>query len=89
MTVTFRGEKTLLMDGNMFLAPISVFELDLQFELSHFELDIGGKHYIVRYNLHRHLVLQKISIIKGQSKIFLISPTPTTIVMLNLALARK
>ena len=38
----------------MTLMPFSLFQVNLRFELSHFEMDIEDQHIIVRYNYHQH-----------------------------------
>ena len=52
VTITHRNQTELPLFGDIRLAPFSTFKMEFVFELTHFELDIDGKHYIVRFNIH-------------------------------------
>ena len=54
ITVTFRGSKELNMIGDMTWMPFGLLYLEFNYEISHFEIDIDNKHYLVRYNFMQH-----------------------------------
>ena len=54
INVTYRNEQLLDVDGKMTLMPFSLFDVNFRFELSHFEMDIDDKHYLIRFIYHQH-----------------------------------
>jgi hypothetical protein len=54
INITYRGEEEFKMHGDMKLLPFCYFNVEFHFELSHFELDVDGKHCLVHYNFHKH-----------------------------------
>lgn len=49
LTITYRNEEEVDIEGSMMTMPFSLFYVNLRIEMSHFELDFNNKHYLIRY----------------------------------------
>ena len=54
LTITYRNEEEVDIEGNMATMPFSLFYVTLRIEMSHLEFDINNKHYYVRYLYSKH-----------------------------------
>ena len=68
LTITYRGEAELPIDGDLRLLPFSHFHMEFNFELSHFEMDVNGVHSHIRFNLHTNEAMNEMIAIRLEAR---------------------